>query len=199
MATAAAPNPPPARRVLVPVAHGSEEIETVSIVDTLRRAGAQVTLASVEPELTVKCSRGVQLVADASLESVASQEWDFIALPGGMPGSERLRDSAVLLSLLKRQQESKRFYGAICAAPAVALLPHGLLDGVEKATCHPGFTSRLPTSAASTERVVTSGNVITSQAPGTALEFALAIIAALYGQAKADEVGKPMVVASGKL
>ena len=176
------------------MAHGSEEIETVSIVDTLRRAGAHVTLATVEPELTVKCSRGVQLVADASLESVADEEWDAVALPGGMPGSERLRDSLALQRVLKRQHEAKRIYAAICAAPAVALLPHGLLEGVGSVTCHPGFLAKLPAAAASSERVVTSGNVITSQAPGTALEFALALVAALYGEAKAAEVAKPMVV-----
>ena len=116
-----------------------------------------------------------------------------------MPGAEHLRDSVALQTLLKRQRDSKQLYAAICAAPAVALLPHGFLDGVEKVTSHPNFHAKLPPNALSTDRVVMSGNIVTSQAPGTALEFSLALVASLYGAAKADEVAKPMAVANWKV
>ncbi len=182
------------KKVLVPIAEGSEEIEAVCIIDVLRRAGAEVTVASVEKALEVTASRGVKIVADASIEDCSGKFFDLIVLPGGMPGAERLRDSKALADLLRRQKEAEKPYGAICAAPAVALQPHGLLDG-RKATTHPGFVDRLKDASAAESRVVADGNVVTSRAPGTAIEFALELVALLYGAEKADEVAGPMLVA----
>src|SRR4030042_1274503 len=105
------------KRVLVPIADGTEEIEAVCIIDTLRRAGAEVTVASVD-QLQVTASRRVQLVADARIADCTSQTYDCIALPGGMPGAEHLRDSAELIGLLRKQKQAGRFYAAICASPA---------------------------------------------------------------------------------
>jgi 4-methyl-5(b-hydroxyethyl)-thiazole monophosphate biosynthesis len=128
---------PPPPTVLVPVADGSEEIETVCIVDTLVRAGAAVTLASVEPgRLLVTCSRGVRLEADAHIADCAGATFDAIALPGGMPGAEALRDDPTLTELLRAQHASERLVAAVCASPAVVLAPHGLLGG-DRATCYP--------------------------------------------------------------
>jgi len=182
------------KNVLVPIADGTEEIEAVCIIDVLRRAGAEVTVASVEKELQITASRGVKIVADARIEDCTDRVFDLIALPGGMPGAERLRDSAPLAALLQKQKEVGMPYAAICAAPAVALQPHGLLDG-RKATAHPGFVDRLADAAAAENRVVTDGTVVTSRAPGTAIEFALALVALLFGQEKVDEVAAPMLVA----
>ncbi len=182
-----------AKKVLVPIADGSEEIEAVCIIDTLRRAGAEVTVASVD-KLQVTASRGVKLVADTLIAGCANQTYDCIALPGGMPGAEHLRDSVPLIDLLKRQKQAGRLYAAICAAPAVVLRPHGLIDKVS-ATCFPALQSKLDPAYASRERVVVDGNCVTSQGPATAIEFALKLVELLFGPAKAKEVGSAMLAA----
>ncbi len=181
-----------AKRVLVPIANGTEEIEAVCIVDTLRRAGADVTVASVET-LQVTASRGVKLVADAGISDCTNQTYDCIALPGGMPGAEHLRDSAPLIKLLTQQKQAGRLYGAICASPAVALQPHGLLDKT-RATCYPGMRDRLDPAYASDEPVVVDNNCVTSQGPGTAIAFALTLVELLFGARKAREVADGMLV-----
>jgi 4-methyl-5(b-hydroxyethyl)-thiazole monophosphate biosynthesis len=184
-----------AEKVLVPIADGSEEIEAVCIIDTLRRAGAEVTVASVG-KLQVTASRGVKIVADARIADCTAQTYDCIALPGGMPGAEHLRDSAELIEMLRKQKQAGRLYAALCAAPVVALQPHDLLEQV-RATCFPAFRSKLNPAYASDERVVVDGNCATSQGPGTAIEFALKLVELLFGPAKAKEVGKAMLVEQG--
>ena len=178
-------------KVLVPIADGTEEIEAVCIIDTLRRAGTSVTVASVD-QLQVTASRGVKLVADR-LIAQCSDTYDLIVLPGGMPGAEHLRDSKGLTALLVRQKDEGRLYGAICAAPAVVLQHHGLL-GDRRATCHPNFTHLLENPEAVESRVVVDETCITSRGPGTALEFALKLVELLLGPEKAEEVAQPMLV-----
>jgi 4-methyl-5(b-hydroxyethyl)-thiazole monophosphate biosynthesis len=180
-----------AKTVLVPIADGSEEIEAVCIIDTLRRAGAQVTVASVDG-LQVTASRGVKLVADARIADCAGQTYDCIALPGGMPGAEHLRDSAVLIEMLKKQKQAGRLYGAICASPAVVLQHHKLLEKV-RATSFPSLRNKLDPAYASEERVVVDGRCVTSQGPATAIEFALKLVELLFGPAQAKEVGTAML------
>jgi 4-methyl-5(b-hydroxyethyl)-thiazole monophosphate biosynthesis len=182
-----------AKRVLVPIADGSEEIEAVCIIDTLRRAGAEVTVASVETRKEVTASRGVKLVADAPITDCTNQTYDCIALPGGMPGAEHLRDSAALIGMLKKQKQAGRLYAAICASPTMVLQPHGLLEKI-RATCFPSLRSKLDAAYASDERVVVDGNCVTSQGPDTAIEFALKLVELLFGAAKAKEVGTAMLV-----
>jgi len=181
------------RSVLVPIADGSEEIEAVCIIDVLRRAGAQVTVASVG-ERQITASRGVRIVADCAIEACRDRDFDLIVLPGGMPGAEHLRDSPTLLGMLRRQQSAGRLYGAICAAPAVVLSHHGLLQG-KRATAHPAFADQLHDGRPVAQRVVVDGRCVTSQGPGTAIEFALRLVALLYDEAKAAEVAAPMCVA----
>jgi 4-methyl-5(b-hydroxyethyl)-thiazole monophosphate biosynthesis len=178
---------------LVPIADGTEEIEAVCIVDTLRRAAIDVTVASVSGRRTVTCSRGVVLTADALIEVLRKSEFDLVALPGGMPGAEHLAASAALADLLGGQHARQALVGAICAAPAVVLAPRGLLDG-RAATCHPAFFDRLDPVLRREDRVVVDGHLITSRGPGTALEFALALVAALRGDAVRDAVAGPMLV-----
>jgi 4-methyl-5(b-hydroxyethyl)-thiazole monophosphate biosynthesis len=180
-------------RVLVPIADGSEEIEAVCIIDVLRRAGAHVTVASVG-NLQITASRGVRIVADCTIEDCREAVFDLIVLPGGMPGAEHLRDSQTLVQLLRRHQAGGGWYGAICAAPAVVLSHHGLLDG-RQATSHPAFAAQLTDGRPVAARVVVDGQLITSQGPGTALEFALMLVARLMGEAKAQEVAAPMMMA----
>lgn len=108
------------KRVLVPIADDSEEIETSCITDTLTRFGASVTVASVKPggDLICKMSRGIKFMADTTISEAAKDgEWDLIALPGGMPGAEHLRDSEALIALLEKQKAAKKNYAAVCAAP----------------------------------------------------------------------------------
>lgn len=180
--------------VLVPIADGSEELEAVTIIDVLRRAGARVTVASTAPagRLEVTASRGVKLVADKHISDCRNDIFDLIVIPGGMPGAEHLRDSAPLTALLKAQFAQGKAYGAICAAPQVVLAHHGLLAN-KNATGHPGFQQALA-QLKSDQRVVIDGNVITSQGPGTALEFSLALVEFLYDADKREFVAEPMVL-----
>ncbi len=182
------------KSVLVPVADGTEELEAVAIIDILRRAGAAVTVASVSGRRQITASRNVVLVADALIEACATQEYDLVVLPGGIPGAEHLRDSAALTGMLKRQRDKEGLYAAICASPAVVLEHHGLLEG-RRATCHPGFADRLGNRDRIESRVVVDGNCLTSRGPGTAVEFALALVEALYGKERREEVAAPMVMA----
>jgi 4-methyl-5(b-hydroxyethyl)-thiazole monophosphate biosynthesis len=185
-----------AKRVLVPIGTGSEEMEAIIAVDVLRRAGAEVTVASVEDSDTVVCSRGVVIVADKKIDDCAAEHYDLIALPGGMPGAERLRDSQTLIDMLDRQAAAGKPHAAICATPAVALQPHGFLDG-KKATAHPAFVDKLADGSAAEIRVVADGVLTTSRGPGTAFEFALALVKQLYGEEKMVEVAGPMVMYAG--
>ena len=180
------------KKILVPIADGIEEIEAVCIIDTLRRAGAEVTVASVGA-LQVTASRGVKVEADVTVASCADVTYDAIVLPGGMPGAEHLRDSAALVAQLKEQKASDRLLAAICAAPAVVLPHHGLLKNV-RATCYPSMQSQLDPSHVSSDRVVVHGQCVTAQGPAVAIEFALKLVEMLFGQAKAKEVGAAMLV-----
>lgn len=183
-----------APRILVPVADGNEEIEVVTIVDTLRRAACDVTVASVTGQRRIVCSRSVVLEADTLLSGLADAGWHAIVLPGGMPGAEHLRDCARLIDLLTAHDTGGGLLAAICAAPAVVLHHHGLLRG-RHATCHPSFLDRLDPSSRRDQRVVCDGNLITSQGPGTALEFALALVEALCGADARRRVADPMLPA----
>ena len=177
------------KKVLVTIADGTEEREAVTIIDVLRRARADVTVASVGNK-QVKASRGVNLVADALISECVGNTYDLIALPGGMPGAEHLRDSSYFTDILKAQAASGRFYAAICASPAVVLKPHGLLKN-KKATCYPSLLSELDN--AQQAKVVVDGNCITSQGPATALEFALKLVELLFDKHTSQEVAKAML------
>ena len=122
-----------------------------------------------------------KVMADVTIEEAAKEEWDLIALPGGMPGAEYLRDCAPLIELLRKQQQQKKLYGAVCASPAVVLESQGLLSE-GGATCYPAGVFRDAISNASDDSVVVQDNVITSQGPGTSLLFALSLGEQLFGK-----------------
>ncbi|KAK9152988.1 hypothetical protein Sjap_000468 [Stephania japonica] len=189
---------PPPRKVLVPIANGTEPIEAVITIDVLRRAGADVTVASAEKsnDLRVGATWGLNLVADSLVSDCAQTAFDLVSLPGGMPGASTLRDCQVLESLVRKQAAEGRLFAAICAAPAVALGSWGLLKGL-KATCYPSFMEKFPSDVTAVEsRVQLDGQVVTSRGPGTAMEYAVALVEKLYGKEKADEVAGPMVMRS---
>eukprot|EP00592_Proboscia_alata_P007260 CAMPEP_0194365322 /NCGR_PEP_ID=MMETSP0174-20130528/13328_1 /TAXON_ID=216777 /ORGANISM="Proboscia alata, Strain PI-D3" /LENGTH=205 /DNA_ID=CAMNT_0039139909 /DNA_START=709 /DNA_END=1324 /DNA_ORIENTATION=+ len=182
------------KKILVPIADGSEEIETTCIQDTLVRFGGDVILASVNGSGNLICemSRGIKILADQTIDDASKKEWDCIVLPGGMPGAEHMRDCKTLITLLKKQNNEGKLYAAICASPAVALAPHGLTK--KGATCYPAPAFRDAIENASDDDVVTQENLVTSQGPGTSLKFALQIGEQLYGKDKADEIAKAMLV-----
>lgn len=179
------------KKVLVPIADGCEEIETACIVDVLRRADADVTIASVG-RLQIAGSRGMKLVADRLISECVKDSYDLIVLPGGMPGAENLRDSNDLLELLNKQHQNQKLYAAICASPGVVLHHHGLI-GQRKATAYPGFADNFENTEAIDSRVVVDGNCITSRGPGTAMKFSLKLVEILYGEQKAIEIAQAML------
>jgi protein deglycase len=176
--------------IMVSVADGSEELEAVAIVDVLRRAGAQVTIASVDG-LEISGSKGVRLIADRLAAECVDDVYDLIVLPGGMPGSAHLRDSEPLIRMIRRQAQENRLYGAICAAPAVVLHPHGLVDK-RRVACHPDFGHLIKNAELTSDAVVVDGNVITGRGAGTAIEFSLALVELLFDREKAREVARGM-------
>ena len=173
--------------VLVPLAQGCEELEAVTIIDLLVRAGIEVVSAGLEAG-PVTASRGVVLLPQMTLEEALQRDFDMVVLPGGMPGAANLDNDPRLHELLRRMADSGKFTAAICAAPRV-LAHAGLLSG-RKATSYPGHldTMNLPDVEYRQEAVVQDGKVITSRGPGTAMDFALALIEQLVGQDKRDEV-----------
>jgi len=187
-----------AKRALVIIATGSEEIEAVTPIDTLRRAGVEVTVAGLTGSGGLIMSRNVIVGAEMSLkEAMAANEvapFDAIILPGGLMGAEAFRDAVEIGELLKEQEKGGRLVAAICAAP-IALHKHEVFVG-KSLTSYPSKKDVFADGKYNykEDRVVIDGNLITSRGPGTSLEFSLAIAAYLVGQEKADEVGKAMLV-----
>ncbi len=181
------------KRVLLPLADGFEEIEAATIIDVLRRAGIEVKVVSLGTPV-VRGAHSLQFATDGHLDDFAGQDFEMIVLPGGMPGSSNLAASSRLKTMLQKHHSAGKIIGAICAAPAVVLQPLGIF-GSEKISCYPSFVSQIPDSNRCEQRVTVSKHFITSCGPGTAIEFALALVVALVDKAKADELAGAMVVA----
>ncbi|MGD8235110.1 MAG: DJ-1/PfpI family protein [Chromatiales bacterium] len=179
-------------RVLVPLAQGCEELEAVTVIDLLRRAGVDVVTAGLDDQ-PVTASRGVRLIPDALLADVMEEDFDMIVLPGGLPGAEHLDQDERIHALLTSMSKSGRFTAAICAAPKV-LANAGLLDG-KSATSYPGIIDamELENTKVLQDPVVVDGKIVTSRGPGTAMDFALALIELLLGPDKRREVETPLV------
>ncbi|MDO8465466.1 MAG: DJ-1/PfpI family protein [Gallionella sp.] len=177
-------------KVLVLLAQGCEEIEAVTVIDILRRAGIEVTSAGLD-DLPVLASRGVVLLADTTLDLAQHQDFDMIVLPGGLPGTDNLKADQRLIALLQKMAQQGKYVAAICAAPSV-LAAAGLLDG-RKATCYPTCLDNFPKVNLQTAAVVEDGKLITSRGPGTAMDFALALVERLAGKAKRQEVEAALV------
>lgn len=179
-------------RIIVPLARGVEEMEAVILIDVLRRAGWTVQAAGIGAAPIV-ASRGVRLVPDLTWEELRLDEFDGMVLPGGGEGAANLAAHSGVLDALKRFHAAGKLVAAICAAPTV-LHKAGILDG-RRATSFPSFRNKLAGTRYLEDRVVVDGNVITSRGPGTAFEFALAIIRYVDGAAAADKVREPMLLA----
>ena len=180
--------------VLIPLAQGCEELEAVTVIDLLRRAGINVVSAGLDDKPVI-ASRGVVLVPDMTLNQALESEFDMIVLPGGAAGANNLDNDPRIHGLLQKMAANGKFTAAICAAPKV--LGHaGLLQG-KQATAYPGV---LDTTEANIQiqsaAVVQDGKVITSRGPGTAMDFALALIENLVGKPKREEVEAGLVRAA---
>jgi len=180
-------------RCCVLLADGFEEIEAVTVIDVLRRADVDVVTLGVGGA-SVTGSHGITVQADALLDERGDERWDLVVLPGGMPGAATLRDDARVQALVAAQHGAGRQVAAICAAP-IALVDSGALDG-RRATSYPSFGDQLPGADYCEERVVADGHVTTSRGPGTALEFALALVARLVDPSAADRLAEQMLVRS---
>jgi len=183
---------PTRERILVPLAAGFEEIEAVTIVDVLRRAGLEVTVAGLAPG-AVLGAHGIPVVPDAALGELDLSTFTVLVCPGGQPGTRNLMADERVLALARRLHGQGRRTAAICAAPLV-LHTAGILRGVA-VTSHPSVRAELTDALVQAEpRVLRSGSVLTSQGVGTALEFALELVGELVGAAKADELARAMIV-----
>ncbi|MDH5570710.1 MAG: DJ-1/PfpI family protein [Gammaproteobacteria bacterium] len=173
--------------VLVPLAQGCEELEAVTIIDLLRRAGIKVITAGLDDQ-PVTASRGVVLIADTTIDQVIHKDFDMIVLPGGLPGATNLQKDPRVQQFLKDMHNTNRYTAAICAAPK-ALASAGLLDN-RRATSYPGSLDACLTNNMTylEQPVVVDGKVITSRGPGTAMDFSLTLIELLAGKEKRREV-----------
>ena len=198
-----------AKKAIVLLAEGFEEVEALTPVDYLRRAGIEVTIASVgikdagESPL-VTGSHGIKAAADTALETLAAERklesaaWDAVIVPGGLPGADNLAASAETQVFVKSMAGAGKPICSICASPARVLAPLGLLTG-KKFTCYPGQEANIRAGDAAgaerlQDRVVIDGNLITSQGAGTAGEFSIAIIAKLAGEAEAEKLRERLLL-----
>ncbi|MCF7802502.1 MAG: DJ-1/PfpI family protein [Candidatus Marinimicrobia bacterium] len=175
------------KNVLVPLADGFEEIEAITIIDILRRAGAQVITAGLSVR-QVRGSHGIKVTADAVLDDVLDKDFDMIVLPGGVPGAPNLALDERVITLIQRLAREQKYTAAICAAPHV-LEKAGVTTG-QQVTSHPTWADKMTTAIHTGTRVQKAGRVITGQAAGSAMEFAFQLVAELYGEEKVIEVNR---------
>ena len=173
-------------KVLVFLADGFEECEGLLAVDILRRAGAEVTTASVMQRRKITSAHKVELYADQMAEDIDAAEYDAVVLPGGIPGTPNLAASPIVAETCRAFAAAGKLVAAICAAPSI-LGGLGLLQG-KKATVYPGMEDTLTGAVPTAGEVVTDGNIITSRSMGTAIPFALTIAAHLFGAARAQQL-----------
>ena len=167
------------KKAYVFLADGFEEIEGLTVVDVLRRAGAEVEMVSVMDRKEITGAHGIK------------EEADMLVLPGGMPGTLHLKEHAGLCRLLNQAEKKEKHIAAICAAPSV-LGELGMLKG-KRACCYPSFEEKLNCLEVSYEPVVTDGRITTSRGMGTAVRFSLELVSVLYGKEKADEIAESIV------
>jgi 4-methyl-5(b-hydroxyethyl)-thiazole monophosphate biosynthesis len=180
------------KNVVVLLAEGFEEVEAITPIDYLRRAGIEVVIASIGSNLSVKGARGITVNADATLKNL-KQSWDAVIIPGGMPGATNIAASKETGALITEMAATGKLVCAICASPAVVLAPLDLLSG-KTFTCYPGMEKTVRGGAWTEQPVVIDGNIITSRGAGTAGAFAIAIISELLSPAEGDKIAKSVLL-----
>lgn len=180
-------------RVLVPLAKGFEDIEAVAVIDVLRRGGVEVVSAAIGDETDVLSAHGILMRAEARFDDVVDEEFDAIVLPGGGEGTENLKHCDRLIARIVRQAKDGKLLAAICAAPTV-LQEAGVINPTQFVTCYPTCQMDVDCNYAN-EPVVEHENIITGQAPGSAIVFALVVLQALTDELTAKKVARGMVFA----
>jgi 4-methyl-5(b-hydroxyethyl)-thiazole monophosphate biosynthesis len=176
-------------KLFIPFAEGFEEIEALAVVDVLRRAGIKIDTVGV-PNSMVTGAHGVRVSVDKRLIELNPEDYDGVVLPGGNPGYLNLGRSTSLIDMIKKLNMKGKLIAAICGAPSI-LAKAGILEN-RRATIYPGMEKELPYPRG--DRVVVDQNIITSQAPGTAIEFALKIVEVLAGKPRVLALKKELVV-----
>lgn len=179
------------KKTVILFAEGYEEVEALTVVDLLRRSRIGCDIAAVADTAGVTGSHGIRVGADRGLTGLRPEEYDGVILPGGLQGVERLAADERVLDLLRRFHGAGKITAAICAGPAV-LARAGLLEG-RKATCHPGTADQLTGAVYRPEPVVKDGSILTSRGLGTAIPFALALVAYFNGEEAAEALAKAIV------
>ncbi|MBN1951316.1 MAG: DJ-1/PfpI family protein [Bacteroidales bacterium] len=180
------------KKAFVYFAEGFEEIEAITIVDVLRRAGIPTLTISITGRKEVTGAHNIKMNTDALFEEVDADDAEILILPGGLPGADNLNAHAGLKNQLRLFNEQGRKLAAICAAPQV-LGGLDILNG-QRAVCYPGFEEKLTGADIQYEAAIKSGNVITGRGPGAALDFALMIVSELKGAQLADTLARGMLV-----
>lgn len=176
--------------VLLPLAQGSEDLEAITVLNILRRAGIEAISASLDGQ-AIRGSRGTVIVPDTSLDEALKRDFDMVVLPGGQPGTNNLKADTRIIKLVQDMAAEGRYVCAICAAPSI-LATAGLLDG-KRATSFPGALDAFPHVSRQPQAIVEDGKLITSRGPGTAMDFALTLVERLSGRSKRDEVEAGLV------
>lgn len=179
------------KTVFVFLAEGFEEIEAVTTIDLLRRAGLSVITISVEDSLEVTGAHHIPVIADRHISNIDELKADAFVLPGGLPGVSNLAKSETLLDILRKAQNDSKLLAAICAAPSI-LGELGMLDG-KTATCYPSFEEKLGDYQATESAVVLSDGVITARSAGVTIPFALEIIKYLLDEETAQSVANAII------
>jgi len=177
------------KKALVILTNGVEEVEAISVIDLLRRAGIDVTTSSISGE-QVTGSHNITIQADTQIDDIKGLDFDIVILPGG-PGTKNLRESDKVIKLVQNQHARGKYIAAICAAPTVLNMA-GILSG-KSITSYPSEEKTFTDSSYFYKNVVVDGNIITSRAAGTALDFAIKLIEILSGKKKADEVAEKIL------
>jgi 4-methyl-5(b-hydroxyethyl)-thiazole monophosphate biosynthesis len=181
-----------AQKALVFLADGFEEVEAITPIDYLRRAGVELTTVSISGNRTVTGSHKVPVIADKTLAEIDGV-YDALLLPGGAAGADNLATCAELGKRLREQAASGRVVAAICASPAVVLAPLGLIKG-RRFTCYPGMEKGVSGGTWSEDRVVIDGNIVTSRGAGTAADWAVALIGLLLSPTDREKLAKAVVL-----
>ncbi|MDF2530834.1 MAG: ThiJ family intracellular protease [Clostridia bacterium] len=180
------------KKVNIYLADGFEEIEALTVVDVLRRAGVEANTVAITNAKEVKGAHNITVIADKTFDEMDNNAADMLVLPGGMPGTTNLEKHEGLKSLIKQFYHEEKLIAAICAAPSIL----GKMELLEssRATCYPGFEQDLKGAIHSDDLVVRHKNIITSKGPGTALLFALDLVEILLGKEKMEVIKESMIV-----
>ncbi len=181
-----------AKKAIIILATGFEEIEAVTVIDILRRAGIEIIIAGLEG-MNITGSHGITIVADKKLSDL-KPDFDAVILPGGMPGALHLHNSGEVTDFIKNILSKGALVAGICAAPSVVMAPIGILEN-KTATCYPGNQIDFGKNTRyKNKAVVVDGNIITSQGPGTAMEFAFTIVEKIIGKETVKKLKKHTLV-----